>query len=55
MFEPASVAGMLVGLVIIAGATYLLVRGHTAREREGAETPGVPETPPPHDGDTAAG
>lgn len=55
MFEPASIAGMLVGLAVIAGATYLLVRGHIARERDEAETSGEPETPPLHDEDTGAG
>lgn len=55
MFEPASIVGMVIGLGIIVGATYLLVRGHTARERDEAEASGTPEAPPPRDPGGAVG
>lgn len=47
MFEPASILGMVIGLVVIGGATYLLVRGHIARERDEAEMAGDADAPPP--------
>jgi hypothetical protein len=35
--DPQTVLGMVIGLIIIAGGTFLAVRGHLARERREAE------------------
>ena len=31
--DPETVLGMIIGLLVIAGGTFLAVRGHLARER----------------------
>jgi hypothetical protein len=36
MFKAENIPGMLIGLVVIVGATWLLVRDHLARERDEA-------------------
>ena len=35
--DPQTVLGMIIGVAIIAGGTFLAVRGHLARERREAE------------------
>jgi hypothetical protein len=50
VFEPASLVGMAIGILVIAGGTFLLVRGHMARERDAAEAAGLADAPPPRDG-----
>ncbi len=43
MFSADTVLGMVIGILVIAGGTYLAVRGHLARERREA----ADEDPPP--------
>jgi len=38
--DPETVLGMIIGLLVIAGGTFLAVRGHIARERRSAADEG---------------
>jgi hypothetical protein len=51
VFRLENVPGMLLGLAVIVGATWLLVRGHLARERDEAETADRVDQSPPRSSD----
>ena len=43
MFSADTVLGMVIGLLIIVGGTFLAVRGHLERERRAASEEGEEE------------
>ena len=42
MFSADTVLGMVIGILVIAGGTFLAVRGHLARERREAQDQRTP-------------